>query len=130
MTTGIAPWINELSESALGILVDTKIYSFEVLFRTCYVFTDRCYLFLEPSNDPEIIKVRFSSKNADRALAATAAEFCNELINQRVRLNIANETRPIRELIIAQAFAEADLIDRSDSEESYIDDPRGISITK
>jgi His-Xaa-Ser system protein HxsD len=130
MTTGIASWINELSESALSIFVDTRIYSLEVLFRTCYVFTDRCYLFLEPSNDPAIINVRFSRKNVDCALAATAAEFCNELVNQRVRLDIANETRPIRELIIAQAFAEADLIDRSDSEGSYIDDPRGISISR
>ena len=125
-----ASWINELSDGALSILVDTRIYSLEVLFRTCYVFTDRSYLFLEPSNDPEIINVRFSSKNADCVLSETAAEFCNELVSQRVRLNIANETRPIRELIVAQAFAEADLIDRSDSEGSYIDDPRGINTTK
>jgi len=125
-----ASWINELSDGALSILVDTRIYSLEVLFRTCYVFTDRSYLFLEPSNDPEIINVRFSSKNADCVLSETAAEFCNELVSQRVRLNIANETRPIRELIVAQAFAEADLIDRSGTEGSYIDDPRGINITK
>jgi radical SAM pair-associated protein len=125
-----ASWINELSDGALSILVDTRIYSLEVLFRTCYVFTDRSYLFLEPSNDPEIINVRFSSKNADCVLSETAAEFCNELVSQRVRLNIANETRPIRELIVAQAFAEADLIDRSGTEGSYIDDPRGINTTK
>jgi len=125
MTT--ASWINELSDGALSILIDTRIYSIEVLFRTCYVFTDRCYLFLEPWSDREIIKVRFSKKNDDCALAEIASEFCNELVNQHVRLNIANETRPIRELIVAQAFAEADLIDRSDSEGSYIDDPRGIS---
>jgi len=125
-----ASWINELSDGALSILVDTRIYSLEVLFRTCYVFTDRCYLFLEPWNDREIINICFSKKNDDCALAEIAAEFCNELVNQHVRLKITSETRPIRELIVAQAFAEADLIDRSGTEGSYIDDPRGINTTK
>ena len=32
----------------------------------------------------------------------------NELINQRVRTDVARETRAIRERIVAQAFAEAD----------------------
>ena len=130
MTTANATWIHESSEGRLSIFVDTKIYSLEALFRTCYVFTDRCYLFLEPSNDPQIIAVRFASKSADGALSITTAEFSNELVNQRVRLDIANETRSIRELIVAQAFAEADLLDRSDSEASYADDPRGINTRK
>jgi hypothetical protein len=47
-----------------------------------------------------------------------------------VRLEIANETRAIRELIVAQAFTEADLIDRSGSEGSYIEDLRDVGITK
>ena len=130
MTTANATWIHESSEGTLSIFVDTKIYSLEALFRTCYVFTDRCYLFLEPSNDPQIIAVRFASKSSDGALSITTAEFSNELVNQRVRLDIANETRSIRELIVAQAFAEADLLDRSDSEASYTDDPRGINTRK
>jgi His-Xaa-Ser system protein HxsD len=130
MTAANATWIHQSSEKALSIFVDTKIYTLEVLFRTCYAFTDRCYLFLEPSDDPQIIGVRFASKNSDGTLSTTAAEFSNELVNQRVRLDIANETRSIKELIVAQAFAEADLLDRSDSEASYVDDPRGINTRK
>jgi hypothetical protein len=57
-------------------------------------------------------------------------EFSNELINQQVRRDVANETKAVRELIVAQAFAEADLIDKSECDASYIDDPRGISIAK
>lgn len=130
MTAANATWIHESSEGTLSIFVDTKIYSLEVLFRTCYTFTDKCYLFLEPSDDPQTIGVRFAIKSSDDALSTIAAEFSNELINQRVRLDIANETRSIRELIVAQAFAEADLLDRSDSEANYIDDPRGINTRK
>lgn len=130
MTTANATWIHESSEGTVSIFVDIKVYSLEVLFRTCYAFTDRCYLFLEPSDDPQIIGVRFAIKSSEGALSTIAAEFSNELLNQRVRLDIANETRSIRELIVAQAFAEADLLDRSDSEASYVDDPRGINTRK
>jgi hypothetical protein len=34
----------------------------------------------------------------------------------------------IRELIVAQAFAEADIVDRSFSEGSNVEDPKGITI--
>jgi len=127
----MSSWIvKDRSNSSLSILVDTAIYPLEVLFRTCYVFTDRCYLFLSPTDVSGVINVRFKQKLESSDLDSLAGEFSNELINQRVRLDIANETRSIRELIVAQAFAEADLLDKSGCEASYIDDPKGISITK
>lgn len=125
-----APWIYENTDSSLGLSVNTDVYPLEVLFRVCYAFTDRCYLFLESGDLESTINVRFSRKRNELDLAALANEFSNELINQRVRFDLANETRPIRELIVAQAFAEADLLDRSASEADYGDDPRGITVTK
>src|ERR1041384_573717 len=122
--------VKDSLNSSLSIAVDTNIYPLEVLFRTCYVFTDRCYLFLSATDASDVINVRFRQKLDSCDLDSVAGEFSNELINQRVRLDIANETRAVRELIVAQAFAEADLIDKSDCEASYIDDPKGISITK
>lgn len=126
-----ASWIYERTDSSLGLSVNTKIYPIEVLFRVCYAFTDRCYLFLEvQQHDETVINIHFSRKRVDIDMGAVVSEFSNELINQRVRFDLANETRPIRELIVAQAFAEADLFDRSDSEADYADDPRGITVTK
>jgi His-Xaa-Ser system protein HxsD len=121
-------WLEELSEDSLRMSVDTSIYSMDALFRVCYAFTDRCYLFLEPKEEtPSVINVRFTRKEADHDLASLAGEFSNALIDQRVRLEIFAETKAVRELIVAQAFAEADLIDRTLSESSYIDDPKGIT---
>lgn len=120
-------WLQEMTDESLCICVDTALYSTEALFRVCYSFTDKCYLFLQPEDNSSVIKVRFSRKDSDCDLASLAGEFSNELINQKVRLQVASETRAIRELIVAQAFAEADLLDRSLSESSYIDDPKGIS---
>ena len=122
-----ASWVEELSDDTLSIFVDTRVYPLKVLFRTCYLFTDRCYLFLEPHEGSAAVKVEFARKSHNADLRWIAGEFGNELINQKVREDIAAETRPIRELIVAQAFAEADLLDRSASESDYKDDPKGIA---
>jgi His-Xaa-Ser system protein HxsD len=120
-------WLQEITDEGLSVGVDTAVYSLEALFRVCYAFTDRCYLFLRPEEGSSVIRVMFTRKSADCDLASLAGEFSNELINQRVRLQIASETRAVRELIVAQAFAEADLLDESLSEAGYVADPRGIA---
>jgi len=120
-------WITHLTDGGLCISVDTDLYSVDALFRVCYVFTDRCYLFLQPQTGSSVVDVRFTSKGSDCDMATLAGDFANELINQRVRRDIASETKAVRELIVAQAFAEADLLDRDFSEASYISDPKGIA---
>lgn len=126
-TTQSISWLEEVTDDTLCISVDTGVYSLDALFRVCYAFTDRCYLFLQPGGHTSVVKVRFSRKTPECNLAQIAAEFSNALIDQRVRMQIASETKGIRELIVAQAFAEADLIDRTLSESSYLDDPKGVA---
>jgi His-Xaa-Ser system protein HxsD len=121
-------WIKHVSDKSLTLEVDTAIYSLEALFRVCYAYTERCYLFLEPATREPVVTVRITAKKSDCDLNIIACEFSNSLIDERVRRDIAAETMSIRELIVAQAFAEADIIDRSWSEGSYIDDPKGIAI--
>jgi len=120
-------WVQEVADDSLVIAVNSDLYSLEALFRVCYLFTDRCYLFLIQGENSPVIQVRFTRKSPDTDLNRLAGEFSNELINQKVRLDIAAETKAIRELIVAQAFAEADLFDEGESEASYSDDPKGIA---
>jgi His-Xaa-Ser system protein HxsD len=120
-------WVQDVAEDSLVVAVNCELYSREALFRVCYLFTDRCYLFLVQEEASPVVLVRFSRKKPDIDLNQMAGEFSNELINQKVRLDVAAETKVIRELIVAQAFAEADLFDRGESEASYLDDPKGIA---
>src|ERR1051325_9419928 len=120
-------WVQDVDDDSLVVAVNCDLYSREVLFRVCYLFTDRCYLFLVQEENSPVVLVRFSRKNTDADLNEMAGEFSNELINQKVRLDVAAETKAIRELIVTQAFAEADLFDRGESEASYLDDPKGIA---
>jgi His-Xaa-Ser system protein HxsD len=120
-------WVQDADDNSLVVAVNGDLYSREALFRVCYLFTDGCYLFLSQDENSPIIQVRFNRKSPDTDLNEMASEFSNELINQKVRLDVAAETKAIRELIVAQAFAEADLFSGSDSEASYLEDPKGIS---
>lgn len=127
-TSGRILWIKHVSDKTLTLEVDTAIYSLEALFRVCYAFTDRCYLFLEPATKDTSVVVRITGKKPDFDLDTVAGEFSNALIDERVRRSIARETMSIRELIVAQAFAEVDILDRSLAEASYIEDPKRIAV--
>jgi His-Xaa-Ser system protein HxsD len=127
-TSGRILWTKHDSDKTLTLEVDTAIYSLEALFRVCYAFTGRCYLFLEPATKDPSIVVRITGKKPDFDLDTVAGEFSNALIDERVRRDIATETMSIRELIVAQAFAEVDILDRSLAEASYVEDPKGIAV--
>lgn len=90
------------------LVLDGTLYTEEVIFRVCYWFTNRCYVFVERRGPQEIL-VRLSRRDGAVALPVIAGEFANELVNQRVRDGVARETRHVRELLVAQAFAEATL---------------------
>jgi His-Xaa-Ser system protein HxsD len=107
------PWIEQGNIDHPWMHVNTEVYPLQVLFRACYLFTDRCYLFLSRESESTNIKICFAGKSPDANLKEIVGDFCNELINQQVRLTVAKETQVIRELIVAQAFAEAEFIDPS-----------------
>src|SRR4051794_27596687 len=104
-----APFENTGAE-VVRYVVSLPLYSKEAVFRACYQFTDRCFLFLDLEDDAIIVE--FRKRHASTDLNEIVGSFANELINQKVRADIARETQGIRELIVAQAFSGADFRDR------------------
>ncbi len=102
--------IHRVSQSTLSFTINPDIYTTEGIFRTAYIFLDRCYLFLYREPDHQIT-VLLKAKTQDTHVDALTGEFLNELINQRLRIDIGKETGKIRELIVAQAFAESGVLE-------------------
>ena len=104
------PALQRLNNETILLPVDETVYGLEAIFKTCYLFTDRCYLFLSrlPAS---CIAVQITAKQGGVPLEQVTGEFCNELINQRIRADIAQETGKIRELIVAKALAEGNLLE-------------------
>lgn len=109
----------------MTINVDLSIYPLDLVLRTCHAFTSRCYV-LPHVEENGRVAVEFIARKETDSLRDLAGSFANELLDSYLRRLIADETRAIRELLIAQAFCEADLLDRSDAESSEYADPRGI----
>jgi His-Xaa-Ser system protein HxsD len=122
-----APTAFALGEESVALEIDLSVYSTGAVLRAAYKFTDRCYVFLARSaEDPSLLVVTLGTKLRQVESRLLAGEFANELIDQQLRENLAKEAGPIRELIVAQAFAEGNLLDPQRDDGDYQDDPLGI----
>ena len=98
------------SDSEITLLVDETIYARIALLKTCYWFTNRCYIFIY-RHDEHHLAVRLASKLSSIGLEAIAGEFENALLDHQLRFEITRETATIRELIVAKAFAEGNALE-------------------
>jgi His-Xaa-Ser system protein HxsD len=128
------PWVKnaDLSWSRSGetfaLSIDTTVYSLDAVLKTCYLFLDECYLFVEPNmEDSSQITVYFSPSNQINKLEEVIGEFSNRLLWQEVRQKVAAETQVIREVIVAQALAEGNILDQTITEADYNADPLRIA---
>lgn len=88
------------------VTVDPAIYNTETIFRTAYWFTDRFYVYLSKQPD-NLIGVELREKaETDASLDQACADFCNALVDFRVRKLVADETAHIRDALVTKAFAE------------------------
>jgi His-Xaa-Ser system protein HxsD len=100
--------IKKIEDGRLLVEVTKRIYNENAITYSAYKFTDRCYIHIDPISD-EVIGVYFSSKNEiETKLEDIAQAFCNELIDQQVRLNVERSYGHIRDEIVKKAFSPID----------------------
>lgn len=124
----MAPRAFALGESLLALEVDLSLYSRQAVLRSCYKFTGRCYVFMAHPEEPGWLAVTFMAKTPESAPRDLVGEFYNELLDQQIREALETEMRPVREMIVAQAFAEGNLLDPLRDEGNYEEDPLGIGL--
>jgi His-Xaa-Ser system protein HxsD len=98
------------TESEITFLVDETIYGRIAVLKTCYWFTNRCYIFVY-RHDEQHLAVRLASKPGNGGFDSIVGEFENALLDHQLRFEIANETATLRELIVAKAFAEGNVLE-------------------
>lgn len=77
------------------------VYPKIALFKSAYAFTDRAYLHLDVKDGYYIVEITPKSGHDD----ITEKEFINEMLCQCVRHEIYEQTKTIRELLVARAMA-------------------------
>ena len=86
--------------------VDLTLYSESVVFRACHEFTGKCYVEISRAGVDQLL-VKFAKQQAAGDLGIIKREFENALLDHRIREELERTTEPIRRLIVAQAFGEA-----------------------
>ncbi|HVE73305.1 MAG TPA: His-Xaa-Ser system protein HxsD [Thermoanaerobaculia bacterium] len=111
------------------VAVDTAVYPLDVVLRACHALSGRCSVAVR-RGDGSAVEIEFTARDSADSLAGLPRELDDLLLDYTLRARIAEETRPIRELLVAQAFCEADLLDRRLVDADENDDPRGIAVIR
>jgi His-Xaa-Ser system protein HxsD len=88
--------------------VDLEVYGLPALLKVAYKFTDRCFVHVQRRSE-RIVEVRFRKKESQASLDSIAGEFCNEILDQRLREIVARESEPVRNLVLAHALSRVNI---------------------
>lgn len=110
----------------VALEISISAYCSSAVLRACYKFADRVYSFLSTTESEGTLALALWSRSGGEVPPGFLGEFCNELADQELRERLAREAGPIRELIVRQAFAEAEFTDEDDDAD-YEADPLGIA---
>lgn len=93
------------NETSLTFKVNRMIYPLQVIMKTAYIFTNNFYIFFDYT-DEIYIKVQLKSRGETtiNELECNAGEFFNQLLHHRIRFDIQNETKDLRQLILGRAL--------------------------
>lgn len=94
-----------------------ELYSKTALIKAAYNFTDIAYVHLDA--DDKYYYVTIESKNADFLIDENS--FVNEMLTQSVRHEVYQQTKHIRELMLARAMASSVVVNNSLDEENELD---------
>lgn len=96
--------IAEVGNGGFQVSVDLNIYSVDAVTATTYKYTDKFYIH-QQTTDVKTMNVIFEAKDScDPVSAEIVKQFCNDLIDQQVRVLVNRDFGHIRDLIVEEAF--------------------------
>lgn len=124
-----------LGTDHISFEVDETVYPLEAVYGACYLFLEKCFVYLSRSATGAV-DVRLTSREAasPAELDQLAGAFANELLSQVTRLRLSQATARIRDYYTAAALRAAasapsvdDLLAELEAEE-LLEDPLEIMV--
>jgi His-Xaa-Ser system protein HxsD len=103
-------------DGSITVRLSKQFYEKAAVLSAAYKLTGRCVVQISPSGETEV-EAAFKpiAGHTEEGLQALADEFCNDIIDQQLRLDLEKQYGRLRELIVEHAFAPiANLKDRLD----------------
>jgi His-Xaa-Ser system protein HxsD len=102
-----------LVDGAIAVVIDTRVYRPSAVKKTAYRIADKCTVVIGSHDDHLLpVTLRFKPGITEASAREAARAFFQELLDQELREQIAEESNDVRTLILAHAFSKADLIKR------------------
>ena len=97
--------VTKLDRGRLLLTLSKEIYQKDAIMAAAYKITDSCAVLIRPSREGEIeVIVEPKAEGTIQDLEKTASEFCNDVLDQQIRLDLEKHYGRIRELIVEHAF--------------------------
>jgi His-Xaa-Ser system protein HxsD len=104
-----------LVDGAIELTIDMRVYRLTAVKKAAYRMADRCTAVIGALADPLVpVTLRFRPGMTESGAREAARLFFQELLDQELREQIADETSAMRTLILAHAFSKADLLQRDE----------------
>jgi len=96
--------VKKVDDSKILLSVNNKIYDDKAIIESAYRYSDVCFIYINKIRD-EYSELTFTMKeNINKSLEIIVKDFCNELIDQQLRIQTEKEYKVIREEIVKKAF--------------------------
>lgn len=110
----------KLNGNIAEIIISKELYPLITIKKAIANYLDYVYIKLEELSKNVILKIQLKNENGD--LEKVVGEFYNELLRESLRYDIANETKNLRELIIARALYTTCIdVDYENTDETNLD---------
>jgi His-Xaa-Ser system protein HxsD len=93
-----------INNEEISLLIEKDVYSIEVLHK-CFYWYGADFDIEISSYSPELFEVKLRRTNLMIDLQAAIGKATRDLVDFKLRDIVANETKTIRELLVAKAFA-------------------------
>jgi len=95
----------ELGRDKFRIAIDTSLYAKEAVTAVAYKYSAAFHIYQERDEErADIVNVTFEPKDGGTVAETTPKDFCNELLDQQLRLDTEARFGKIRDMIVEEAF--------------------------
>ena len=103
------------SDRCVAATVDLRVYRLSAVKKAAYRIAEKCTVVLGAlDGDALSLELRFAVRTSDEDAQTIERLFFQDLLDQELREQIGEETRPMRALVLAHAFSRTDLVRRDD----------------
>jgi His-Xaa-Ser system protein HxsD len=94
-----------IADRQVSFNISEDLFAIDAVYGAAYLFVDRCWIFMSRPSDGVIgVHLKTKEDTDEAGLESLAGEYANELLNQALRVQIADSTSTLREYTMARAF--------------------------